>query len=68
MSNFKTKCINCDVSFTFTPLGSSKVSKKAGTFKEFEFLGLGRLFSAKIEQTLKNRPKTVGFRLNFGRF
>ena len=59
LSNFKIKCVNCDISFTFTPLGSSRVSKEAKTFKEFKFLGLGCYFLAKIEQTLKNRPKKV---------
>ena len=60
MSNFKTKCINCDIPTTFAPLGSSRVSKEAETFKELEFLGLSRCFSVKIEQTSKNRPKTAG--------
>ena len=35
------------------------MSKEAEIFKELEFLGLGRCFSAKIEQTSKKRPKTV---------
>ena len=34
------------------------MSKEAKNFKKMEFLGLGRCFSAKIEQTLKNHPKT----------
>jgi len=50
--------VNCDISFTFTPLGSSRVPKQAKTFKELEFPGLARQDSAKIEQTSKNRSKT----------
>ena len=61
MSNFKIKYVNCDNSFTFTPLGSSRVSKEAETFKEFKFLGLRRYFSAKIVQNSKNCPKKVVF-------
>ena len=61
MSNFKTKCINCDISTTFAPLGSSRVSKEAKNFKELKFLGFGRYFSAKIEQTDKKLPKIVVF-------
>ena len=37
------------------------MSKEAEIFKELEFLGLGRCFSAKLEQTSKNRPKMVVF-------
>ena len=37
------------------------MSKEAEIFKELKFLGLGRCFSAKIEQTSKNRPKTEVF-------
>ena len=37
------------------------MSKDAEIFKELEFLGLGCCFSAKIEQTSKNRPKMVVF-------
>ena len=61
MSNFKTKCKNCDNCLTFAPLRSSRMSKEAEIFKELKFLGLGRCFSAKIEQTLKNHPKTAVF-------
>ena len=35
------------------------MSKEAEIFKELEFLGLGRCFSAKLVKTLKNRPKMV---------
>ena len=61
LSNFKTKCINSDISTSLVSFGVNWVSKEAKTFKELEFLGLGRCFSAKIEQTLKNRPKTAVF-------
>ena len=37
------------------------MSKEEEIFKELEFLGLGRCFSAKLEQTSKNLPKMVGF-------
>ena len=37
------------------------MSKEAEIFKELEFLGLGRCFSAKIEQTSKNHPKMAVF-------
>ena len=43
------------------PLGSKRVSKEAEIFKELECLGLGRCFSAKLEQTSNNRPKMVVF-------
>ena len=49
-------------SLTFAPLGSSRVSKEAKNFKEFEFLGLGRCFSVRIEEsskTSKFQPKTA---------
>ena len=59
MSNLKTKCINCDISTTFAPLGLSRVSKEAETFMELKFLGLGGYFSAQIVQNSKNRPKMV---------
>ena len=62
MSNFKTNHTNCDISFTFAPLGSSRVSKEAKTFKELEFLGLGRCFSVRTEEsskTYKIQPKTT---------
>ena len=42
-------------------MGSSRVSKEAEIFKELEFLGLGRCFSANIEQTWKNHPKMAVF-------
>ena len=42
-------------------MGSSRMSKEAKNFKELKFLGLGRYFSAKIEQTSKNLPKMVVF-------
>ena len=58
MSNFKTKCKNCGICFTFATLGSRRVSKEAEIFKELEYFGLVRYFPAKMEQTLKNRPKT----------
>ena len=48
-------------------MGSSRVSKEAETFKELEFLGLGRCFSVRIEEsskTSKIQPKTPVF----GRF
>ena len=61
LSNFKAKCKNCDICFTFAPLGSSRVSKEVEIFKELECLGLGRYFSAKLEQTSKKRPKMVVF-------
>ena len=35
--------------------------KEAKNLKELKFFGLGRYFSAKIEQTLKNLPKMVVF-------
>ena len=47
---------------TFAPLGSSRVSKEAKNFKELEFLGLGRCFSVRIEEsskTSKIQPKTA---------
>ena len=47
---------------TFAPLGSSRVSKEAKNFKEFEFLGLSRCFSVRIEEsskTSKIQPKTA---------
>ena len=47
---------------TFVPLGSSRVSKEAKNFKEFEFLGLSRCFSVRIEEsskTSKIQPKTA---------
>ena len=62
MSNFKTKCINCDISTTFVPLGSSRVSKEAKNFKKLEFLGLGCCFSVRTEESLKTskiQPKTT---------
>ena len=62
LSNFKTKCKNCDSCFTFPPLGSSRVSKEAEIFKELKFLGLGRCFSVRIEEsskTSKIQPKTA---------
>ena len=62
MLNFKTKCKNCDICFTFAPLGSRRVSKKAKNFKELEFLGLGRCFSVRIAvspKTSKIQPKTT---------
>ena len=37
------------------------MSKEAKIFKELEFLGLGRCFSAQIEQTSKNHPKMAVF-------
>ena len=40
-------------SFTFAPLGSSGVSKEAKNFKELKFLGLGRCFSVRIEESSK---------------
>ena len=49
------------ISFTFTPLGSSRVSKEAKIFKELEFLGLDRCLSAKLEQAWKNHPKMAVF-------
>ena len=61
MSNFKTNYINCNISTTFAPLGSSRVSKEAETFMELKFLGLGRYFLATIVQNSKNRPKMVVF-------
>ena len=61
MSNFKTKYMNCDFSTTLVPLGSSRMSKEAKNLKELKFLGLGRYFSAKIEQTSKNLLKMVVF-------
>ena len=48
-------------------MGSSRVSKEVETFKELEFLGLGRCFSVRIEEsskTSKIQPKTTVF----GRF
>ena len=45
-------------------MGSSRVSKQAETFKELEFLGLGRYFLVKIEEswkTSKIQPKTTIF-------
>ena len=48
--------------FTFAPMGSSRVSKQAKIFKELEFLGLGRYFSFRIEEswkTSKIQPKTA---------
>ena len=48
--------------FTFAPLGSRRVSKEAKNFKELEFLGLGRCFSVRIEEsskTSKIQPKTT---------
>ena len=62
MSNLKTKCINCDISTTFAPLGTSRVSKEAETFKELKFLGFVRYFSVRIEEsskTSKIQPKTA---------
>ena len=61
MLNFKTKCINCDISTTFAPLGSSWVSKEAENFKVLTFFSLGCYFSAKIEQTSKKHPKMAFF-------
>ena len=61
MSNFKTMCINCDFSITFATLESNRVSKEAETFKELKFLGLGRCFSVRIEESSKMskiQPKT----------
>ena len=37
------------------------MSKEAKNLKKLKFLGLGRYFSAKIEQTSKNLPKIVVF-------
>ena len=37
------------ISTTFAHLGSSRVSNEAKNFKEFEFLGFSRCFSARIE-------------------
>ena len=37
------------------------MSKEAEIFKELEFLGLRRYFSAKIEQTSKHHPKMAVF-------
>ena len=37
------------ISTTFVHLGSSRVSNEAKNFKEFEFLGFSRCFSARIE-------------------
>ena len=37
------------------------MSNEALIFKEFEFLGLGCCFSAKIEQNSKKRPKMAVF-------
>ena len=54
-------------SLTFAPLGSSRVSKEAKNVKELGFLGLGRCFSVRTEEsskTSKIQPKTVVF----GRF
>ena len=36
---------------TLAPLGSSSMSKQAKIFKELEFLGLGRYFSVRIEES-----------------
>ena len=71
MSNFKTKCINCNISTSLVPLGSNSMSKEAENFKKLEFLGLVRYFPAKIEQTSKNCLKVpffLRFYFNFGRF
>ena len=54
-------------SLTFAPLGSSRVSKETKNFKELEFLGLGRCFWVRIEESSKmskTQPKTA----IFGRF
>ena len=53
MSNFKTKCKNSNISTSIAPLGSRWVSKEAKNFKELEFLGLGRCFSVRIEESSK---------------
>ena len=71
LSNFKTKCINCNISTSLVPLGSNSMSKEAENFKKLEFLGLVRYFPAKIEQTSKNCLKVpffLRFYFNFGRF
>ena len=62
MSNFKTKCKNYNISTSIAPLGSRWVSKEAKNFKELEFVGLGRCFSVRIEEsskTSKIQPKTA---------
>ena len=42
-------------------LGSSRASKEAKFFKELTTYHFARYFSAKIEQTFKNRPKWAFF-------
>ena len=53
--NLKTKHKSYDCSTIIASLGAIWVPKEAQFFREVNFLGLVRCFSAKIEQTLKNR-------------
>ena len=50
-----------NISTSLATWGSSWVSKEARCTKEYDFLGVSRCFSVRIEQTSKNHPKLNRF-------
>ena len=67
MSNFETKCKNCNICTSIARLGSRCVSKEAENFKELEYLGFSVCFSVRIEKSpkliKKNKKNTISGRL-----
>ena len=61
MSNFKTKYKTQYISNSLASWGSSRASIEAKFYKVSNFLGFVRYFSAKNEQSSKNRPKLALF-------